>query len=344
MFTAEEFENFDIFPKKLTYKIIFKSIFYVALWTFGFIILFSFYIEQDISQILSGNYLKNFNDNEDTLINRLSNIAPKNYYLNSNKYYLNYSDDISNYFFKKYILDSYPCLIKNGSIGFNIINTTKYIINEIKKINEDTLNFEKRIEPFSVLFQNEIIKNKTNYSNFIENIMNDNKSFNIINEENIYSIINNNEKLTKIHRRIFSKYLKNPLLNKDLLNIGIFLSEGKSSIIINGHSENTENFICLTKGNIEIILIPPNERKFVYPFKIEFGQFIYSPINFFNQQIQSYPNFKKTNRILINISIGDCLYIPSYWWRSIKTNKNEHFQFLTLKYKEPTIYYSRIMD
>ena len=342
MFTAEEFENFDIFPKQLTYKIIFKSIFYVALWTFGFIILFSFYIEQDISQILSGEYLKSLNDNEDNLINRLSNIAPKNYYSDYNKYYLNYSDEISNFFFKKFILDSYPCLIKNGSIGFNIINTTNYIIKKFKKKNEDTLTFEKRIEPFSVLFQNEIIINKTNYSNFIENIMNDNKSLNIINEENIYSIFTEN--LTKIHRKIFSKYLKNPLLVNDLLNIGIFISEGKSNIIINGHSENTENFICLTKGNIEIILIPPNERKFVYPFKIQYGQYIYSPINFFNQQFQSYPNFKKTNRILINISIGDCIYIPSYWWRSIKTNKNEHFQFLTLKYKEPTIYYSRIID
>ena len=342
MFTAEEFENFDIFPKQLTYKIIFKSIFYVALWTFGFIILFSFYIEQDISQILSGEYLKSLNDNEDNLINRLSNIAPKNYYSDYNKYYVNYSDEISNFFFKKFILDSCPCLIKNGSIGFNIINTTNYIIKKVKKKNEDTLTFEKRIEPFSVLFQNEIIINKTNYSNFIENIINDNKSLNIINEENIYSIINEN--LTKIHRKIFSKYLKNPLLVNDLLNIGIFISEGKSNIIINGHSENTENFICLTKGNIEIILIPPNERKFVYPFKIQYGQYIYSPINFFNQQFQSYPNFKKTNRILINISIGDCIYIPSYWWRSIKTNKNEHFQFLTFKYKEPTIYYSRIID
>ena len=344
MFTAEEFENFDIFPKKLTYKIIFKSIFYVALWTFGFIILISFYIEEDISEILSGEYLKKFNDKEDNLINRLSNIAPNNYYSNSNKYYLNYSDDISNFFFKKYILDSYPCIIKNGSIGFNIMNTTEYIINKIKKINDYTLFFEKRIESFSVNFQKDIIINQTNYSNFITNIMNDNESLNIINEENIYSIINNDENLRKIHRKIFSKYLKNSLLVNDLLNIGIFLSEGKSNIIINSYSENTENFICLTKGNIEIILIPPNEIKYVYPYKMSYHKKIYSPINFFNQPIQSYPNFKKTNRILINISIGDCLYIPSYWWRSIKTNKNEHYQFLTLKYNEPTIYYSRIIE
>ncbi len=343
MFTAEEFENFDIFPKKFTYKFIFKSIFYIGLWTFGFILLFSFYSERDFSEIISGDFIQYKDDNFDTLINRLVNIEPKKYYLDLNKLHLNYSDGISEFFIKNYVIDSYPCIIKNGSLGFNIFNTSKYLIDKLNKINESTLKIENRLDPYTEFFHKEFKSIRTNYTDFINNKMKDNTSIYILNELDIISVFIEDLTYKKLTKRIFSNLIKNPLLNNYLLNQGIFFSEGNSFINIGGHSEKTENFICLLKGHLDLILIPPLEIKYVYPYKEQFGPVNYSPINFFINSSKSFPNFQKANKILINISKGDCLYIPSYWWRSLKT-ENKHYQFLTLKYKEPSIYFSELIE
>ena len=98
---------------------------------------------------------------------------------------------------------------------------------------------------------------------------------------------------------------------------------------------------------LEFILVPPQEKKYMYPYSNN-GPINYSRVNFFdgkNNKIENYPDFFKSNKIYINLSTDECLYIPAFWWRSYRTNKRnkEKTIFLTFKYISNSKYLENIM-
>ena len=58
MFTAEEIEECDIFPKKLTIGLVIKVLIYVTLMLLGCTLLYSFYSGRDFSSIITMESLK----------------------------------------------------------------------------------------------------------------------------------------------------------------------------------------------------------------------------------------------------------------------------------------------
>jgi hypothetical protein len=85
---------------------------------------------------------------------------------------------------------------------------------------------------------------------------------------------------------------------------------------------NYRNFFLVTQGSIEVKMTPPKSCKYLYPVKdYELFEFK-SPINPWNVSPEYKADFDKIKCLEFNVSEGKALYIPAYWWYSIKFNKN----------------------
>ena len=162
--------------------------------------------------------------------------------------------------------------------------------------------------------------------------------------ENYYFL---HEALLNISNSVYDKYLENNYIINDLDLINIYLSKAENYVVVWGHMETQDHFICLSEGTLEFILIPPQEKKYIYPFTKR-GPINYSRVNFFdsrNNIHENYPDFFKANKLYINLSTGECLYIPSFWWRSYRTSKRKNIKttFLTYKYKSNSNYLEHLM-
>ena len=94
---------------------------------------------------------------------------------------------------------------------------------------------------------------------------------------------------------------------------------------------NNRNYYLVTNGFIEITLIPPKYSKYLYQ-QPDYELFEFkSPINVWDIQPNYKQEYNKSKSIRFTINTGKMLYIPPYWWYSIKFNKNS--SVTTLKYR-----------
>lgn len=100
-----------------------------------------------------------------------------------------------------------------------------------------------------------------------------------------------------------------------------FISGTKNSIIPLQYKISYRNFIMVTEGNITIKLISPDYTKYLHLDKDYENFYFYSPINCWNTQKEYLIDFNKVKSLEINLNQGDIVYIPSYWWYSIKFNQ-----------------------
>ena len=84
---------------------------------------------------------------------------------------------------------------------------------------------------------------------------------------------------------------------------------------------NFRNFLYVTHGTISVQLIPPKSTKYLYLEK-DYDNFEFrSPINTWEIQKEYASEFKKVKMLEIEIKEGKILYIPAYWWFSVKFGK-----------------------
>jgi len=94
---------------------------------------------------------------------------------------------------------------------------------------------------------------------------------------------------------------------------------------------NNRNYYLVTNGYIEITLIPPKYSKYLYQTPdYELFEFK-SPINVWDIQPNYKQEYNKSKSIRFTINTGKMLYIPPYWWYSIRFNKNS--SVTTMKYR-----------
>ena len=348
MLTSEELENFDIFPKEYSWSCLFKFIFYSLSLIFSFILLFTFYSDEDLFSVLTMNYFANYNDiiTTDYLTNKLIELNPKNYFSDNVSNFIKYYEELNeSIFFKDYIMKSSPCLIKNSGKYFKTQKIFKMGEEElIKDISNNKILFENKMNPYSQFFHDDYKYIRTSYKNFIA--MSQNQSTNnyyFLNEYPITNYLNN------ISDFSYEKNIsKNNFIINELNFKGIYLSKSQSHIVIWGHMEINDEIICVSEGNLEFILIPPQEKKYVYPY-IDKGPINYSRLNFFEQKRKDkndiYKDFVKANKIYMNVLQGECVYVPAFWWRSYRNSKkkNGKCDFLTFKYLSNSKYLENLM-
>ena len=84
---------------------------------------------------------------------------------------------------------------------------------------------------------------------------------------------------------------------------------------------NYRNFYYVTDGAITLKLIVPNNIKYLYPKKdYENFEFL-SPVNVWDVQNEYKADFNKVKVLDIILKKGSMIFIPAYWWYSIKYNE-----------------------
>ncbi len=85
---------------------------------------------------------------------------------------------------------------------------------------------------------------------------------------------------------------------------------------------NYRNFFILTQGGAQIKMAPPKSIKYLYP-NYDYENFEFSsPINPWNVQPNYSADFDKIKCLEFTLTPGKTLFIPAYWWYSIKFEKN----------------------
>ena len=78
----------------------------------------------------------------------------------------------------------------------------------------------------------------------------------------------------------------------------------------------------MTQGSATIKLSPPKSTRYLYP-KYDYDNFEFnSPINPWNVQPQYTADFDKIKCLEITLQPGKTIYIPAFWWYSIKLGNN----------------------
>ena len=84
------------------------------------------------------------------------------------------------------------------------------------------------------------------------------------------------------------------------------------------YSVNYRNFLYVTHGEIQIKLIPPTSSKYLRPIE-DYDNFEFrSPINAWNVQEEYKKDFGKVKALELSLKPNDIIFIPAYWWYSIK--------------------------
>ena len=85
---------------------------------------------------------------------------------------------------------------------------------------------------------------------------------------------------------------------------------------------NYRNFLLLTEGSAQIKLAPPHSTKYLYPI-YDYENFEFkSPVNPWSPQPKYSADFDKIKCLEFTLTPGKTLFIPAYWWYSIKFNHN----------------------
>lgn len=81
---------------------------------------------------------------------------------------------------------------------------------------------------------------------------------------------------------------------------------------------NYRNYLVVLEGKIKIKLTPPKSEKYLYGTK-DYDNFEFrSPLNVWNIQEEYKNNFDKVKFLEITLEVGQIIYIPAYWWYSVK--------------------------
>jgi len=85
---------------------------------------------------------------------------------------------------------------------------------------------------------------------------------------------------------------------------------------------NYRNYFVITEGSCQIKLAPPQSVKYLHPcYDYENFEFR-SPINPWNVQPKYSADFDKIKCLEFTLQKGKTIFIPSYWWYSIKLHKD----------------------
>jgi|TARA_Y100000389_G_C17470608_1_gene530247 hypothetical protein len=110
-------------------------------------------------------------------------------------------------------------------------------------------------------------------------------------------------------------FLRPPMVSKCTYD---FMTGSNNSKTILKYNLNYRNFYYVTGGKVKIKLIAPHYGKYLYENK-DYEHFEFSTeIDPWDVQDSYKNNFDKIKVLDVELSEGDIIYIPAYWWFSIK--------------------------
>ena len=144
----------------------------------------------------------------------------------------------------------------------------------------------------------QLITTDTKSAYFIEN----NNDF--VSESSLYLLFQANDELLKPTFTAQTKY--------DLI------MGSKNTVMPLRYHVDYRKFICVTSGKIQVKMTPWKSHKYLYTIKDYDNYDFRSPINVWKPQAKYLHEMDKIKFLEFDVAEGNVLYIPPYWWYSIK--------------------------
>ena len=110
-------------------------------------------------------------------------------------------------------------------------------------------------------------------------------------------------------------FLRPPMVSNCFYDL---LTASQNTETLLQYNVNYRNFFLVTHGVIKIKLIPPKSARYLYPVD-DYENFEFrSPLNPWAIQRQYKADYDKIKTLEIELTPGKIIYIPAYWWYSIK--------------------------
>jgi hypothetical protein len=173
---------------------------------------------------------------------------------------------------------------------------------------KDSNDYEKEIDSVDYItlpFQSsqKLMKTDSNGHFFIEN----NNEF--VEESAFYKLFRNMDTYFKPSFTLQTKY--------DIC------MGSKNAVTPLRYNTNYRNFYVVTSGKVHIKMTPYKSKKYLYPIKDYENYEFRSPINVWNPQKKYLNEMDKLKFLEFDVNAGYVIYIPPYWWYSIKYSKEE---------------------
>jgi hypothetical protein len=96
---------------------------------------------------------------------------------------------------------------------------------------------------------------------------------------------------------------------------------------------NYRNYFLCTEGSVQIKMAPPQSIRYLYP-EYDYENFEFrSPVNPWNVQTKYAADFEKMKCLEVPLTKGKMIYIPAYWWYSIKFVNNNNTSISCFRYR-----------
>lgn len=130
------------------------------------------------------------------------------------------------------------------------------------------------------------------------------------------------------HIQYDDAYLRPPFVTNCVYDL-LTGSKGASTPL--RYDMNYRNYYLVTHGSCEVRLLPPKYSKYLYP-QNDYENFEFkSPIHVWGVQGKYKADYNKAKHLHVVLNPGKVLYIPPYWWYSIRFNKRT--SITSMKYR-----------
>jgi hypothetical protein len=197
------------------------------------------------------------------------------------------------------------------AFDINIRDVTKNPSSLLSNLSsDDTKNSEKAVDnefvlyiPVALKIAHEVLKNDSEMKYISEN----NSDF--IDETGLIKTFQLND-----------EFLRPYMVSKCMYDI---LLSSANTITPLRYDVNYRNYFLVTQGSVRIMLIRPKDTRYLYPNN-DYDIFEFrSPVNPWKVQPEYQDDFDKIKTLEVDLYQGMAMFIPAYWWYSIKFTGSE---------------------
>ncbi|EDO30429.1 predicted protein, partial [Nematostella vectensis] len=98
---------------------------------------------------------------------------------------------------------------------------------------------------------------------------------------------------------------------------------GMRDVVTPTHYDILENFYVQVSGYKRVILFSPEHFRSLYPFPVAHPHDRQTQVNFDEPDFARFPRFQDITGMETVLESGEVLYIPSFWWHYIESEKNK---------------------
>jgi len=92
---------------------------------------------------------------------------------------------------------------------------------------------------------------------------------------------------------------------------------GPGGNVVPLHFDFTHNFLAQVRGRKTVLLFPPQDSRYLFPFPIHHRSFHFSQTNIAHPEAAHLRLMNKARCSVVHLAPGEMLYIPLFWWHGV---------------------------